>query len=163
MNVLSIANAYRRNLPHIDVSERPLFVTYGTFGRWRLPPAARTIALKHVLYAHTRHYFVHVVVVMPDHVHIVMTLPHPLTADARSLAAILKGMKGVSARRINEFFGRRGHVWVVESFDRVVRRTEGLMNVCNYVIENPVRAGLVAAPDDYPWLWRPWLEGRGAT
>jgi len=163
MNALSIANGYRRNLPHIHVRERPLFITYGTFRRWCLPPAARTIALKHVLYAHIRQCFVHVVVIMPDHVHIVMTLPHALTADARSFAAILKGIKGVSARRINEFFGRRDHVWLVESFDRVVRRAEGLMSVCNYVIENPVRAGLASSPDEYPWLWRAWLEGRGVT
>src|SRR5262249_37233514 len=29
-----------------------------------------------------------------------------------------------------------------------------------YLCENPVRRGLAARPDDYPWLWREFVEGR---
>ena len=161
MSVLSITDYYRRNLPHIAARERPLFITFGTFRRWRLPPGARSIALRHVIYSHCSHYFVHVAVVMPDHVHIVMTLPHGLSDDARSLAGVMKGIKGISARRINQLRKSTETVWLTESYDHLVRRAEGLQNVCEYVLQNPVRAGLVTAIDDYPWIWRAWVEGRG--
>lgn len=104
----------------------------------------------------------HTAVVMPDHVHVAMSLPHPLTEDARSLAAIMKGIEGTSARRINQFRKSSETVWLTESYDHVVRRAEGLPNVCEYILQNPVRAGLVTAIDDYPWIWRAWLEGRGS-
>jgi putative transposase len=91
---------------------------------------------------------------MPDHVHLVMTLPHAFNDGARSLAAVMKSIKGVSARRINELLGRNDHVWQIESYDHVVRRSEGVRAVCDYALQNPVRAGLVKHVDDYPWLWR---------
>ncbi|MFW6189717.1 MAG: hypothetical protein ACOC7T_04710 [Planctomycetota bacterium] len=28
-----------------------------------------------------------------------------------------------------------------------------------YICRNPVRAGLVDSPEEYPWLWRTWVEG----
>ena len=116
--------------------------------------------MRHVIYGHPKQYFIHVAVVMPDHVHLVMTLPHALSDDARSLAAIMKGIKGVSARRIHQLLGRTGPVWLTESYDHVVRREEGLEKTCEYVLQNPVRAGLVTSPENYPWLWRSWIEGR---
>jgi len=35
----------------------------------------------------------------------------------------------------------------------VLRREEGILTKVKYIIENPVRAGLVTAPADYPWIW----------
>ena len=159
--MLAVDDRYRRYLPHIAAWGRPLFITFATYQRWVLPPGARTLALRHAIHAHRRDCFIHLAVVMLDHVHLIMTLAHPLDTGAKSLASVMKGIKGVSARRINHLLGRVGHVWQDESFDHDIRRAEGLERVCDYVIQNPVRAGLVAAPDDYPWLWRVWLEGRG--
>ena len=92
---------------------------------------------------------------MPDHVHIIFT---PLIDyDARevcSLAEIMDAIKGASAHRINKAVGRRGRVWQAESFDHVVRCSEGLDAKIQYVLENPVRRGLVANSTEYPWLWR---------
>jgi len=69
-------------------------------------------------------------------------------------------MKGVSARRINQLLHRSGPVWQDESFDHVIRSTERSRAKFEYVCNNPVRAGLAGSPDEYPWLWRPWVEGR---
>lgn len=160
MSPLTIVERYSRKLPHIPARLRPLFITYSTFQRWHLPPGARTLALKHVLFGHPSDYYVHVVVVMPDHVHLVMTLPHALDNRALPLAEAMKGIKGVSSRRIKQLLGRQEPVWLIESYDHIVRRSEGLEHTCEYVLQNPVRAGLVANPDDYPWLWRAWLEGK---
>jgi len=91
---------------------------------------------------------------MPDHVHIIFT-PYEAT-----LATIMRRVKGVSSRLINQATSTTGRVWQAESFDRIVRSSEDLMKKVQYVCENPVRAGLVAHIDEYRWIWRSWIEGR---
>ena len=76
-----------------------------------------------------------------------------------SLAEIMNGIKGAAAHSINKILGRKGRVWQSESFDHVLRSDESIHNKVQYICENPVRHGLVQSIDDYPWLWREWLEG----
>jgi len=135
-------------------AERPLFVTPGTRRRWRLPPGARTLALKHVLHEHLSRVFIYVALVMPDHMHPIFEL-----LGNASFADVMKSVKGVSSRRINQLLHRTGHVWEEESFDHVMRLKERSRARYEYVCMNPVRAGLAASPDDYPWLRRSWVEG----
>jgi REP-associated tyrosine transposase len=95
---------------------------------------------------------------MPDHVHIILTL----FDDHRSgnqLSDVMKSIKGVSARNIKLLLRRRQHVWLDESFDHVLRMNERSRAKYEYVCDNPVRAGLVTSADEYPWLWRSWIEG----
>jgi hypothetical protein len=73
------------------------------------------------------------------------------------------GIKGASAHSINGFLKRKGHVWQDESFDRVLRSDEQINSKVLYICENPVRKGLVNFVDDYPWLWRGWVEGVGTA
>jgi REP element-mobilizing transposase RayT len=149
---------YRRNLPHIVQFDRPLFVTFTTLDRWVLPPCARNIALRHVMFEHGRKIWVDVAVVMPDHVHVILTLLSG-HRDESTLAAIMKSIKGISARNINLLLARHGSVWLDESFDHVVRATERSQAKFDYVCNNPVRAHIVKSADEYPWLWRSWIEG----
>ena len=95
-------------------------------------------------------YFLHECVVMPDHVHLIFTLYEHVT-----LANTMKMIKSTSARKIGG-----GTVWQREYFDRMMRSDEDLMAKCEYVAMNPVRAGLVENIEDYPWLWRAWVEGK---
>ena len=92
---------------------------------------------------------------MPDHVHLILT---PLADEERSqifsLIEIMRGIKGASARRINQRIGRHGAVWQEESFDHVLRCSEGLDAKVEYVLQNPVRKGLVADWREYPWNWQ---------
>jgi hypothetical protein len=66
----------------------------------------------------------------------------------------MHSIKSESAHRINKALERRGKVWQDESFDHVLRGDESLANRMAYLLENPVRAGLVKDPADYRWLWR---------
>ena len=50
-------------------------------------------------------------------------------------------------------FGRSGSLWQRESFDHILRRDEDLIEKAEYIANNPVRAGLVARPEEYRWLW----------
>ena len=73
--------------------------------------------------------------------------------ETRSLAEIMDALKGASAHMINRRLGRKGKVWQEESFDRVLRSSESLDEKIAYILNNPVRKGLVSRPEDYPWLW----------
>jgi putative transposase len=71
------------------------------------------------------------------------------------LAVIMKGLKGASARRINQIIGSQGSVWQNESFDRIVRDEEEYQEKWRYMYENPLRAALVEDPDGYPFFVQP--------
>jgi hypothetical protein len=71
-----------------------------------------------------------------------------------SLADIMDAVKGASAQKVNKMLGRKGRVWQPESFDHVLRSSENLDAKIEYLLENPVRAGLVKEWIDYRWLWK---------
>jgi REP element-mobilizing transposase RayT len=96
--------------------------------------------------------------VMSNHVHLLIdmsgynkssdtnvsgkTKDYPLT-DAMRL------LKGSTARRCNLELGRGGAFWHIESYDHCVRDENELARIIHYILNNPVKAGLV---DD----WRNW-------
>jgi putative transposase len=63
-------------------------------------------------------------------------------------------VKGSSAHKVNKILGRKGRLWQPESFDHVLRSSENLDAKMIYVLENPVRLGLVDDWIKYPWIWR---------
>ncbi len=146
---------YRRNLPHLQRDFKPHFITFVTKFRWVLPDSARDIALASCWHDHRRLYELYVAVVMPDHVHVILT---PLIDERRrqifSLIEIMRGIKGAAGREINQRMGRDGAVWQEESFDHVLRSSEGLDAKVEYVLQNPVRSGLVGDWREYRWAWQ---------
>ena len=89
---------------------------------------------------------------MPDHVHLVLT-PLRDGNGVYSVTEILQGIKSSSAHQINKLLDRKGQVWQHESFDHVLRCEEAIAAKVGYVIQNPVRAGLVSSVFEYRWLW----------
>lgn len=67
-----------------------------------------------------------------------------------SLARIMQLLKGKSAKQCNEVLGRRGQFWEHESFDHVVRQ-KNFGKTIRYVLNNPVKVGLVNEWRDYRW------------
>jgi REP element-mobilizing transposase RayT len=150
---------YRRNLPHMQRDSAPHFITFNTKFREILPDWARDIVLRSCVHDHGKRYRLHVAAVMPDHVHVILT---PLVDEARgsivSLVEIMKAMKGASAHAINRYSGCHATIWQEESFDRIVRSSESLDAKIAYVLENPLRKGLVKDFREYRWLWRAPVE-----
>jgi len=149
---------YRRRLPHIQRNNKTLFVTFATLNRWELPEIARDLVLGHCLHDNGTKLHMHGLVVMPDHVHMVFS---PLEDDSGrlyGLAEIMRGIKGSSARAINKALKRKGSVWQDESFDHLLRSYENIQEKIEYICLNPVRKGLVRDVNDYPWIWREWIE-----
>ncbi len=144
---------YRRRLPHYQPDNKIFFITFCTHKRWRMPERVRRIVLDACRTGNGILFDLLAVVVMPDHVHIAL-VPNALPDGTVSVAKIMQVIKGASAHCINRDFGRRGPVWQQESFDRALRRQEDVDLKNDYMLENPVRAGLAGNPLDYPWLWR---------
>jgi len=146
---------YRRNLPHLQRDFKPHFITFVTKSRWLLPENARDIVLSCCCHDHRQKYELYVAVVMPDHVHIILTpLINHNEQEIFSLIEIMRGIKGASARAINQLLSRHGPVWQEESFDHVLRSSEGLDSKIEYVLQNPVRKGLVNSWQEYRWAWQ---------
>ncbi|HET8891764.1 MAG TPA: transposase [Candidatus Angelobacter sp.] len=145
---------YRRNLPHIETFNATYFVTFRVWKYPYLSPPARSIALRHCLFENGKRIELHACVIMPTHVHLLFTALEDEHGCPFSLARILKSIKGVSARNINKLLGRRGQLWQDESFDRIMRAGE-FQNKLEYIITNPISAGLVEKPGQYRWLWLP--------
>ncbi len=91
-------------------------------------------------------------VVMPDHVHWLVTLDHG------KLAGIAQTMKGRCARRINKERRTTGPVWQPGYYDHALRADEDLRKQARYIVSNPLRAGLVGSISDYPLWDAAWLE-----
>ncbi len=92
-----------------------------------------------------RRYRLHSYVVMPNHVHLLVT---PLVGSSQWLGP-LKGFTGYQANRI---LGRHGvPFWQDESYDHLVREEEGFLRVQRYIEWNPVTAGLASSPEEFAW------------
>jgi len=145
---------YRRRLPHLQHDFKPHFVTFCTHKRWILPECVRSIVLESCLHDNGTKFDLRVAIVMPDHVHMIFTPQINAQAmEVCSLAEIMDAVKGASAHKINKVLGRKGRVWQTESFDHALRSSESLDARIAYVLENPVRRGLVAEWSEYRWMW----------
>ena len=145
---------YRRHLPHYQKSVRPIFVTFCKNTRTPFSDPAKTAILNCCLRGHGTKFQLHTAVVMPDHVHLLLTPLRDSEGWPYPLYDLLKLIKGASARCINQQERKLGQVWQHESFGHVLRSEESQAEKSEYLRQNPVRKGLVGTPEEYPWLWQ---------
>ena len=91
-----------------------------------------------LLFRNQKDYWLHHYVVMPNHVHALVT------AGDVPLSEAVGAWKSVSAHRINKHLGRTGVLWQEESFDHIVRDDQYLRAYRRYISDNPKRARLEA-------------------
>jgi putative transposase len=137
----------RRRLPHWSLDGSVYFVTF-RLASGLLSEMERTVILDHIRRGDGRFYRLLGVVVMPDHVHLVFK-----PAGELNLSRIMKGIKGVTARLINQARDTRGQVWQDESWDRIIRDESEYLGVMEYLADNPVELGLCRADERYNWLY----------
>ena len=93
----------------------------------------------------------HLVVAMPDHCHLLLTL-----LGGNSLESVMRRWKGRCARQGNSALQRSGPFWQPGFYDRRMRDLEETAAHQAYILRNPVRRGLVTHWQDYPHIY---LEG----
>ncbi len=84
--------------------------------------------------------------IMPNHVHVlVKTMPDISISD------IMHSWRSFTAHEANMVLGRTGQFWMEEYFDRYIRDAEHFDSTVRYIRNNPVKAGLVSEPEQWPW------------
>jgi putative transposase len=83
---------------------------------------------------------------MPDHVHLLI---EALADDCDGRRFIARA-KQYSGYYYKQRFGE--NLWQRYGFERTLRSDDRTLSVARYIIENPVRAGLVKSPKNYPFL-----------
>ncbi len=97
-----------------------------------------TVVAKHELACHAY-------CLMANHFHLVVTTTRANLSDA------IQHLNGRYAERWNRRHGRVGHLFQGRFGAQVVQDGRYFLTVCRYVAMNPVRAGLVSAPERWPW------------
>ena len=152
---------YRRCLPHYRIPGGTYHVRFSI-----ADPARKLtdqwmyqIIERELMRLHKLRYLLFSYVIMPNHTHAVCQ-PLPLSkcpldwGDYRKyfcLETLLGRLKGRTARFINQRAGRRGSLWLKESFDRLIRGDKDLAETIEYIHNNPVRWRLVERPEEYRW------------
>lgn len=93
-----------------------------------------------------RRFVVHEFVVMPNHVHILLTLPGEL-----SLEKAMQFVKGGFSFQAKRTLGFGGEVWQRGFSDVWAADEDSFQRHKEYIYMNPVRAGLATSPDEFPY------------
>jgi REP-associated tyrosine transposase len=82
---------------------------------------------------------------MPNHLHLLI---EGTADDADALAFVhqAKQRSGYACRAIGA-----SPFWQPSFYDHIPRNEEATLSITRYILENPVRAGLVASPEEYPF------------
>ncbi len=98
--------------------------------------------------------------IMPNHVHLVIGLGdcdmlghvrQVSNLSNKTMSEIMHSLKRYTARKANKILMRSGPFWQDESYDHVIKDDAELERIINYVVYNPVKAGLVKNWRDWKW------------
>jgi putative transposase len=90
----------------------------------------------------------HDFVVMPDHLHVLLTV-----GDGMTLEKAMQLIKGRFSRRLTQASGNSGEVWQRGFTEVQVLSRESFLQHRTYIAMNPVKAGLVDSPGQYPFCF----------
>jgi len=88
---------------------------------------------------------IHAYVLMTNHIHLLMT---PINENA--ISRVLQSVGRRYVRHINQMYQRTGTLWEGRHKGSLVQSEEYVLACYRYIELNPVRAGIVAHPSEYP-------------
>ncbi len=125
--------------------------TYGP--TWLKDARIAEVVAEALLYRDGRVYELDCFTIMSNHVHAVFAPLKDESGVCYGLTRIMHSLKRRTASLANELLGREGSFWQGESYDRVVRDEDEWQRIIGYVLNNPVKAGLVQEWRDWPWTY----------
>ena len=139
------------SLPHeiplwVDPSKETYFVTINCRERGRNQLARTEIAAS--LFDTVRHrqekflWWPYLFLLMPDHLHALLSFP----PSGTPLKTVVRKWKEWTAKQL-------GLDWQEDFFEHRLRREESRRQKADYILANPVRVGLVARPEDWPFVY----------
>jgi hypothetical protein len=90
---------------------------------------------------------------MTNHYHLLIETPEG------NLSLGMRQMNGVYTQLFNKLHGRAGHLFQGRFKAILIQKDSHLLEVCRYVVLNPVRAKMVESPET--WKWSSYLATAG--
>ena len=144
----ALAAEVRMAIPHRGwTSHSTYFITASVAQKkflFQAPPMAELLLDVLLHYREQNTFLLHEFVVMPNHFHLLIT-------PEQSLERALQLIKGAFSFRVKKELGYGGEVWQTSFYDHRVRDAAEYVRVSTYIQENPMRAGLVGSPKEYPY------------
>ncbi len=91
------------------------------------------------------HWLCHAYCLMDNHFHLLIETPEG------NLSLGMRQLNGVYTQRFNKRHGRVGHLFQGRFKAIVIQKGSYLLEVCRYIVLNPVRASLVKEPGQWQW------------
>ena len=113
-------------------------------------PRVASLVAENLLFHAGQRYDLHQWVIMPNHVHLVLTPSARSDGQTWSLRQIVHGLKSYTAHSAKHIVSCRSF-WQHEYFDRLIRDEADFMARAHYVENNPVVAELCRRPSDWRW------------
>lgn len=83
--------------------------------------------------------------IMPNHIHVLFSL-----LSEHHLSKVVAEWKSCAAHMLNKRMNRKGRLWNVDYFNRIIRTYDDYCSTKEYIWKNPEKAGLY----DWPWRWK---------
>ena len=135
------------------------FITFSCFQRLPLldaPGAKGTVeaVLEQMRARHDARVYAYVL--MPEHIHLLVNEPPRIL-----LAQLVKAVKQMTSRKLR---GARQKFWQDRYYDSNIYGEKACSEVIRYIHRNPVKRGLAASPEDWPWSsFRHYATGAKGT
>lgn len=121
---------------------------------WLKKAEVAAIVEEAILFRNDRNYNLYAFTIMSNHIHLVFKLLQNENNSVRfPVTKIVGELKSYSAQKCNEKLGRAGAFWQNESYDHVIRDTDELERTIKYVLNNPVKAGMVEVWNDWKFTY----------
>ncbi|MGO9516050.1 MAG: REP-associated tyrosine transposase, partial [Candidatus Korobacteraceae bacterium] len=123
------------------------FVTAGTYLKKHLlqsDPVAELFCKTLFDYRDAQKFRLHAFVVMPNHFHLILTVP-----EGSTLERTMQFIKGGFSYQAGKLLGVRYEIWQKSFLDRRVRDTAESYRYLDYIHRNPVRSGLVNSAGEF--------------
>ena len=90
-----------------------------------------------------RDWWMELLILMPDHLHALVSFP-----SDKDMMTVISQWKEFLAKKL-------GIHWQPNFFDHRLRSDESLRDKADYILQNPVRRGLVTRAEDWSYVWMP--------
>ena len=138
---------------------------------WLEDPQIAEMVVNALRHFDNKTYNLHAWCIMPNHVHVVITVISNADKSVSDLIPILHSWKSFTAHLANKFLLRSGPFWQQEYYDHRIRNDEEFAHYVEYTLLNPVLANLCTGWRDWKWagcskeiesLLQGWHGGRDA-
>lgn len=131
------------------------FLNQAKYGpTWLAKPEIAKIVSDAIHYYDGQKYRLDAFCIMSNHVHIVQEPLEIEPNEFHSLASIIHSVKSFTSNKCNQFLDQTGaKFWQAENYDHVIRNEGEWHRIMNYVLMNPVKAGLVNDWRNWPWTY----------